>query len=76
MPARTGGARKCILDEGFGCNLEIEVVDDASGIASQVEKGKPDILPEAGVDLFPELVKAPLADGRVVALVPSLTDGG
>lgn len=67
---------KIILDEGYGCSSEIVVVDAASGITSQVEKGKPDIIPEAWVDLFPELVKAPLADGRVVALVPSLTDGG
>ena len=67
---------KIILDEGYGCNSEIVVVDAASGITSQIEKGKPDIIPEAWVDLFPELVKAPLAEGRVVALVPSLSDGG
>lgn len=67
---------KIILNEGYGCSSEIVVVDAASGITSQVAKGKPDIIPEAWVDLFPELVKAPLADGRVVALVPSLSDGG
>jgi len=67
---------KIILNQGYGCSSEIVVVDAASGITSQVEKGKPDIIPEAWVDLFPELVKQPLADGRVVALVPSLSDGG
>ncbi|APG95735.1 glycine betaine ABC transporter substrate-binding protein [Sinorhizobium americanum] len=67
---------KIILNEGYGCSADIVVVDAASGITSQAEKGKPDIIPEAWVDLFPELVKAPLADGRVVALVPSLSDGG
>ncbi|RFB84279.1 ABC transporter substrate-binding protein [Rhizobium leguminosarum bv. trifolii] len=67
---------KIILNEGYGCSADIVVVDAASGITSQVEKGKPDIIPEAWVDLFPELVKAPLAEGRVVALVPSLSDGG
>jgi len=67
---------KIILNEGFGCNSEIVVVDATSAITSQAEKGKPDIIPEGWVDLFPELVKAPLADGRIVALVPSLTDGG
>ena len=67
---------KIILNDGYGCSADIIVVDAASGITSQVEKGKPDIIPEAWVDLFPELVKGPLAEGRVVALVPSLTDGG
>lgn len=65
-----------ILNNGFGCEAEITVVDAVAGITSQIEKGRPEIIPEGWVDLFPELVKPALENGSIVALSAALTDGG
>ena len=38
-----------ILNEGYGCDAEIVVGDTVPSITSLVEKGKPEIVPEAWV---------------------------
>lgn len=65
-----------ILNEGYGCNVEIAAGDTVPSITSLVEKGKPEIVPEAWVDLMPEVVSAGLKDDKIVELSRSLSDGG
>ncbi|KRW93897.1 ABC transporter substrate-binding protein [Paracoccus sp. MKU1] len=65
-----------ILNEGYGCNAEIVAGDTVPSITSLVEKGQPEIVPEAWVDLMPEIVDAGLKDEKIVSLSRSLSDGG
>lgn len=65
-----------ILNEGYGCNANIIVGDTVPSITSLVEKGQPEIVPEAWVDLMPEIVAGGLKDGKIVELARSLSDGG
>ena len=65
-----------ILNEGYGCDAEIVVGDTVPSITSLVEKGKPEIVPEAWVDLMPEIVAAGIKDGKIVEMARSLSDGG
>lgn len=65
-----------ILNEGYGCDAEIIVGDTVPSITSLVEKGEPEVIPEAWVDLMPELVASGLKDGKIVELARSLSDGG
>ncbi|MTH33123.1 ABC transporter substrate-binding protein [Paracoccus limosus] len=65
-----------ILNEGYGCKAEIIVGDTVPSITSLVEKGKPEVVPEAWVDLLPEIVAGGLKDGKIVELARSLSDGG
>lgn len=65
-----------ILNEGYGCNAEIIVGDTVPSITSLVEKGKPEVVPEAWVDLMPEIVAGGLKDEKIVELARSLSDGG
>lgn len=39
---------KFILTEGYGCSAELVVGDTVPTITSMIEKGEPDIAPEAG----------------------------
>lgn len=65
-----------ILNNGYGCNAEILVSDTVPAITSLVEKGQPEVVPEAWVDLVPDVFAAGMADGRIVQLSRSLSDGG
>ncbi|WP_313352675.1 ABC transporter substrate-binding protein [Paracoccus sp. (in: a-proteobacteria)] len=65
-----------ILNQGYGCSAEIIVGDTVPSITSLVEKGQPEVVPEAWVDLMPEIVDAGLKDEKIVSLSRSLTDGG
>ena len=65
-----------ILNNGYGCNAEILVSDTVPAITSLVEKGQPEIVPEAWVDLVPDVFASGMADGRIVQLSRSLSDGG
>ncbi len=65
-----------ILNEGFGCNAEVTVGDTVPSITSLVEKGSPEVVPEGWVGLMPELFDRGIADGKIVSLGKSLTDGG
>ena len=65
-----------ILNEGYGCDAEVTVGDTVPAITSLVEKGKPEIVPEAWVDLMPEIVAAGerlRAEAEIAAAGPSLT---
>ncbi|MFO1140728.1 MAG: ABC transporter substrate-binding protein [Paracoccus sp. (in: a-proteobacteria)] len=65
-----------ILNNGYGCSAEITTSDTVPAITSLVEKGQPEVVPEAWVDLMPEVVAGGLKDGKIVEMARSLSDGG
>lgn len=67
---------KIILNEGYGCSADITVGDTVPTITSMVEKGQPDIAPEAWADTLPELVKRGVDEGKLVVAATALPDGG
>ena len=67
---------KIILTEGYGCDVEVTVGDTVPTITSMVEKGQPDVAPEAWIGLLPDVVKRGLDEGKVVTAAQSLPDGG
>ena len=67
---------KIILSEGYGCQAEIIAGDTVPSITSMTEKGQPTIVPEGWVALMPEVIAAGTAEGKIVQLGNSLSDGG
>lgn len=67
---------KFILDNGFGCSAEIIVGDTAPTITSMVERGQPDIAPEASIELSPDLYERGIAEGRIIGIGQPLAEGG
>lgn len=67
---------KMILEKGYGCQAEITIGDTVPTITSMVEKGQPDIAPEAWIDLLPAVVKRGLDNGKLVSAAKVLSDGG
>ncbi|WP_337266566.1 ABC transporter substrate-binding protein [Oryzifoliimicrobium ureilyticus] len=67
---------KIILNEGYGCDAEITIGDTVPTITSMAEKGKPDIAPEAWIDLLPDVVKKGTDEGRIIKVGSPLPDGG
>ncbi len=65
-----------ILNNGYGCDAEIVTSDTVPAITSLVEKGQPEIVPEAWVDLVPEVFAQGTAEGKIVSVGRSLPDGG
>jgi glycine betaine/proline transport system substrate-binding protein len=66
---------KIILELGYGCQAEVTVGDTVPSITSMAEKGEPDIVPEAWVDLVPVVVKKGLDEGRFIQAASPLPDG-
>lgn len=67
---------KIILENGYGCFVEITIGDTVPTITSMVEKGAPDIAPEGWVNVVPEIVARGVADGKIVSAGQALSDGG
>lgn len=65
-----------ILNNGYDCSAEIVTSDTVPAITSLVEKGQPEIVPEAWVDLVPEVFAAGMAENKIVQVGRSLPDGG
>lgn len=67
---------KLILETGYGCDAEITFGDTVPTITSMVEKGSPDIAPEAWIDLLPDVVRKGLDSKQLVATPKVLSEGG
>jgi glycine betaine/proline transport system substrate-binding protein len=67
---------KMILENGYGCDVEIVPGDTVPSLTSIIEKQSPDVIPEGWVSLQPELVSNGEADGRIKLTVDVLSDGG
>ena len=65
-----------VLNNGYGCTAEITTSDTVPAVTSLVEKGQPEIVPEAWVDLVPEVFAKGNEQGSIVSLGRSLPDGG
>ena len=67
---------KFILENGFGCSVEMIPGDTVPSTTSMVEKGQPDVSPETWVDLLPEIVPRGLKEEKIVEGGKALPDGG
>lgn len=67
---------KIILTEGYGCQVELVPSDTVPAITGLVEKGEPTIVPEGWVGLLPKVIEKGIADGKMIELGKSLSDGG
>lgn len=65
-----------VLSNGYGCNAELVAGDTMPTLTSMIEKGEPDIAPEAWVNAAKEPLDKAVAEGRLLYAVPSLSDGG
>lgn len=65
-----------ILNNGYGCRAEIVTSDTVPAITSLVEKGTPEVVPEAWVGLVPDIFESGMKEGKIVQLSESLSDGG
>jgi len=65
-----------VLDKGYGCDVEIVPGDTMPTLTSMMEKGQPDIAPEAWIDAAREPLDAAVKEGRLHYAARSLKDGG
>ncbi len=67
---------KLILSAGYGCDVELVAGDTMPTLTSMIEKGQPDIAPEAWVNAIREPLENAVKDGRLHYAARSLPDGG
>lgn len=64
-----------ILEEGYGCDVEIVAGDTVPTSSSMLTRGTPAIAPELWTSAIEEPWSAALAEGSVEELSPAITDG-
>jgi glycine betaine/proline transport system substrate-binding protein len=67
---------KFILSEGFGCDAELVPGDTMPTLTAMMEKGQPDVAPEAWINAVREPLDAAVKEGRLHYAAESLSDGG
>lgn len=67
---------KIILGVGYGCDAQLVPGTTVSTLTSMVERGQPDVAPEAWVDTMRELVDRGIAEKKIVSAGPALSEGG
>lgn len=67
---------KIILSEGYGCEVELVPGDTMPTLTSMMEKGEPDVAPEAWINAVREPLDKAVEEGKLVYAGKSLTDGG
>jgi glycine betaine/proline transport system substrate-binding protein len=67
---------KMILDEGYGCDVEIVPGDTMPTMTSMTEKGQPDVAPEMWINSVREPIDKAVKEGRLHYAAASLSDGG
>lgn len=67
---------KIVLQDGFGCTVNIVQGDTVPTLTSMSEKNQPDIAPESWVQMVPAIVDQGVADGKLQIASISLPDGG
>ena len=65
-----------ILSQGYGCDVELVPGDTMPTLTSMMEKGEPDVAPEAWINAVREPLDAAVDEGRLVYAAESLSDGG
>ncbi|MDX1781440.1 MAG: ABC transporter substrate-binding protein, partial [Thalassovita sp.] len=69
------GVAKFILEQGYGCSIEMVPSSTVPALASVAETGEPDIVTELWINGAPAYDKME-ADGKIVTLTDVLSDGG
>ncbi len=64
-----------ILEEGFGCDVEIVAGDTVPTSSSMLSRGTPAIAPELWTSAIEDAWNAAKEEGTVVELAPAITDG-
>ena len=64
-----------VLENGFGCDVEIVTGDTVPTSASMLRRGEPAVAPELWTSTIVEPWAQGIADGTVVELGPAITDG-
>ncbi len=64
-----------ILNAGYGCNAAIVQGDTVPTITSMIEKGQPDIAPEATPSLLGEVYTKGAEEGRISQIGTAISDG-
>lgn len=67
---------KLILSAGYGCNVELVPGDTMPTLTSMMEKGQPDVAPEAWINAVRQPLDAAVKEGRLHYAAQSLPDGG
>lgn len=65
-----------ILENGFGCEVDLVPGETVPTIASMVEKKQPDIAPELWTNGVKEVLEKGISEGRIIKAGDSLIDGG
>lgn len=65
-----------ILSRGYGCRVEVVPGDTMPTLTSMMEKGEPDVAPEAWINAVREPLDAAVKSGRLHYAGRSLPDGG
>ena len=65
-----------ILGHGYGCEVELVPGDTMPTLTAMMEKGDPDIAPEAWINAVREPLDAAVKEGRLHYAAESLKDGG
>ena len=67
---------KLILSKGYGCEVELVPGDTMPTLSAMMEKGKPDVAPEAWINAVRQPLNAAVKEGRLHYAARALTDGG
>lgn len=67
---------KIILEEGYGCNVELVPGDTMPTSTSMMEKAEPDIAPELWINAVRTALDRAVDEGRLVYAAEILKDGG
>lgn len=67
---------KIILSKGYGCEVELVPGDTMPTLTSMMEKGKPDVAPEAWINAVRDPLDAAVKAGKLHYAATALVDGG
>lgn len=67
---------KIIMEEGYGCDVELVPGDTMPTLTSMTEKGEPDVAPEGWINSMREVLDAAVEEGTLTYASESLSDGG
>jgi glycine betaine/proline transport system substrate-binding protein len=65
-----------ILSKGYGCSVELVPGDTMPTLTAMMEKGKPDVAPEAWINAVRQPLDAAVKSGRLHYAAQALKDGG
>lgn len=65
-----------ILAKGYGCEVELVPGDTMPTLTAMMEKGQPDVAPEAWINAVRQPLDAAVQEGKLHYAARSLTDGG